>query len=120
MDTPIHSFQQASHMPNQIEDFDLNDINTCAGQGFEYVKTSLNKTSITPGDILLEYFNYKNNTNSNTILNQLFSLSILALNTHKNRLNEIQPEIFDKLLNYCIIMYKEKKFEPTNPSFIAA
>ena len=120
MDTPISSFQQAISMPDQIEDFDLNQINECAEHGFEYVKTSLNKASITPGDILLEYFNYKNNNNSNTILNQLFSLSILALNTHKDRLNEIKPDIFEKLLDYCIIMYNEKRYVPNNPSFIAA
>lgn len=97
--------------PTITEDINIGiepqDINNAAQIGFDYLKSKLQKTLLTPGDILLEFWNY-NEPESTDMLVPLFCLSVLVLMKEKNALNEISPEIHNKLLTYTIEHFHTK------------
>ena len=88
------------------------NIQDLAREGYQYLITKLNKTSLKPGDALLSFYNYdennENNENNEKIIIQLFCLSLCMLNTVKNSLNEIEPDSYQKLLDYTINMFNTK------------
>jgi len=83
------------------------DINNAAQIGFDYLKSKLQKTLLTPGDILLEFWNY-NEPESTDMLVPLFCLSLLVLMKKKDELNVINPEMHNKLLTYTIEHFNTK------------
>ena len=97
--------------PTITEDINIGiepqDINNAAQIGFDYLKSKLQKTLLTPGDILLEFWNY-NEPESTDMLVPLFCLSVLVLMKEKDALNEINPEIHNKLLTYTIEHFNTK------------
>lgn len=112
MDRPISpstvldtSFNIESDTLNSSEITNEN-IQDLAREGFQYLITKLDKTSLTPGDALLAFYNYDEN-NENIII-QLFCLSLYMLNSVKNSLNEIEPDTFQKLFDYTVNTFNSK------------
>mgnify|MGYP004140341049 CR=1 FL=1 len=83
------------------------DIHNAAQVGFDYLKTKLQKTKLTPGDILLEFWNY-NEPETTDQLVPLFCLSIIILVNMKTTLNDINPEIYNKLFSYTVNLFNTK------------
>ena len=75
--------------------------------GFEYVQQKTGKPILTPGDCLLEFFNFDaSDENSDaTLVEPLFCLTICMLNHSRERLDEINPGTYDSLVNYSTNMY---------------
>lgn len=84
--------------------------------GFEYVQQKTGKPLITPGDCLLEFFNFDaSDENSDaTLVEPLFCLTICMLNHSRERLDEISPGTYDSLVNYSTNMYHTKTQTMTN------
>ena len=90
----------------------IENIQDLAREGFQYLITKLDKTSLTPGDALLAFYNYdennENNENNENIIMQLFCLSLCMLDSVRNSLNEIEPDTYQKLLNYTVDQFNSK------------
>lgn len=84
----------------------IENIQDLAREGFQYLITKLDKASLTPGDALLAFYNYDEN-NENIIM-QLFCLSLCMLDSVRNSLNEIEPDTYQKLLNYTVDQFNSK------------
>ena len=84
----------------------IENIQDLAREGFQYLITKLDKTSLTPGDALLAFYNYDEN-NENIIM-QLFCLSLCMLDSVRNSLNETEPDTYQKLLNYTVDQFNSK------------
>lgn len=84
----------------------IENIQDLAREGFQYLITKLDKTSLTPGDALLAFYNYDEN-NENIIM-QLFCLSLCMLDSVRNSLNETEPDTYQKLLNYTVDKFNSK------------
>lgn len=84
----------------------IENIKTLANEGFENLKNKLNKTSLTPGDALLEFYNY-HESNEDVII-QLFCLSLCMLDSVKHSINEIQSNTYQKIMDYTVNMFNSK------------
>lgn len=88
------------------------NLREAAGYALDFMKSKYNKNSITPGESLLEFFNYENN--DNTHLTSLFSLAILMTHNTKDNLDNIDisennsESSYQKLITYIIQMYENK------------
>ena len=106
MNRPV-SPNTVSEIPRSISDMiTVESFNLSAEHGFNYIKNKLNKTVITPGEILLEFYNY--NSLDDILCTNLFCVSCLVLLNMKNELNEIDSEVYNKMLTYTVNKYNER------------
>ena len=84
----------------------VDDFHNAAHIGFELVKNKLQKQTIKPGEILLEFYKYSGSSVDE--LTSLFCVSILVLVNLKNYLNEVNDDTYDKIRTYTISQYSEK------------
>ena len=82
---------------------DIDDFHYAADQGLTYVKNKLNKLSVNAGEIMLEFYNCV--SVELELQTNLFCITVLVLINKKNSLNEINDEIYDKLMNYTVTKY---------------
>ena len=88
---------------NISEIFTVDIFNTYANEGFNYVKNQSERISITPGEIMLAFYNCES-TDLN-IRTQLFCITCLALINMEEKLNNINDSIYNKLINYTVGKY---------------
>ena len=81
-----------------------------AGIGFEYLQQKLNKPNITPGDGLLEFFNFdvQDEATDNDLLVPVFCLAICLLKHSQNTLDAISPGTYNSLFDYVVNQYNTK------------
>lgn len=82
---------------------DIDDFHYAADQGLTYVKNKLNKLSVNAGEIILQFYNC--DSVDIELQTKLFCITVLVLVNQKNTLNEINDEIYDKLMNYTVTKY---------------
>ena len=93
-----------SELPQFISNvIDINGFHYAADQGLTYVKNKLNKHSVNSGEIMLEFYNCV--SVEVELQTKLFCITVLVLINKKNSLNEINDEIYDKLMNYTVTKY---------------
>lgn len=93
-----------SEFPQFISNvIDINNFHSAADQGLTYVKNKLNKHSVNAGEIMLEFYNCV--SVEVELQTKLFCITVLVLINKKNSLNEINDEIYDKLMNYTVTKY---------------
>ena len=88
---------------NISEIFTVDIFNTNANEGLTYVKNKLNKQTINAGEIMLEFYNC--DSIDIELQTKLFCVTILVLMNRKNTLNEINDNIYEKLMNYTVEKY---------------
>ena len=94
----------SSHFPQFISNvIDINDFHSAADEGLTYVKNKLNKHSVNAGEIMLEFYNC--DSVELQLQTKLFCITVLVLINKKNNLNEINDEIYEKLMNYTVGKY---------------
>lgn len=94
----------SAEFPTNISEiFTVDIFNTYANEGFNYVKNKLNKHSVNAGEIMLEFYNC--NSNELEIQTKLVCITVLVLINRKDTLNEINDNIYDKLINYTVGKY---------------
>ncbi len=76
--------------------------------GFDHVREKLNKESITAADVLLIFYNFDILNDNHELFVPLFCLAICFLESCKDDLNEIEPNIYKKLFDYTTNMYTTK------------
>ncbi len=98
---------------DDIGEIPIADWVSSAGIALEYLKQKLNKTSISPGDGLLELFNFDvhDESTDNELLVPLFCLVICLLRRSRDTLNTIDPNTYDSLFNYTIDIFNTKSNE---------
>lgn len=81
-----------------------------AGIGFNYLQQKLNKTTITAGDGLLEFFNFNvhDESTNNDLLIPLFCLAICFLKHSQDSLDAISPGTYSSLFHYTVNLYNTK------------
>ena len=67
------------------------------------MKNKLNKHSVNAGEIMLQFYNC--DSVELELQTKLFCITVLVLVNQKNNLNEINDEIYDKLMNYTVNKY---------------
>tara|TARA_B100001027_G_C16208131_1_gene303821 strand:+ start:569 stop:916 length:348 start_codon:yes stop_codon:yes gene_type:complete len=82
---------------------DIDDFHYASDQGLTYVKNKLNKHSVNAGEIMLQFYNC--DSVELELQTKLFCITVLVLVNQKNNLNEINDEIYDKLMNYTVNKY---------------
>ena len=94
----------SSDFPQFISNvIDINDFHFAADEGLTYVKNKLNKPSVNAGEIMLEFYNcHSVELEQQT---KLFCITVLVLINIKNNLNEINDDIYEKLINYTVGKY---------------
>ena len=93
-----------SEFPQFISNvIDINNFHSAADQGLTYVKNKLNKNSVNAGEIMLQFYNC--DSVDIELQTKLFCITVLVLVNQKNTLNEINDEIYDKLMNYTVTKY---------------
>tara|TARA_Y100000992_G_scaffold236783_1_gene167573 strand:- start:230 stop:577 length:348 start_codon:yes stop_codon:yes gene_type:complete len=93
-----------SPLPSIISSIiDIDDFHYAADQGLTYVKNKLNKLSVNAGEIILQFYNC--DSVDIELQTKLFCITVLVLVNQKNTLNEINDEIYDKLMNYTVTKY---------------
>ena len=82
---------------------DMEQFHFAAEQGLTYVKNKLNKQTVNAGEIMLEFYNC--DSIDIELQTKLFCVTVLVLMNRKNTLNEINDEIYEKLMNYTVEKY---------------
>lgn len=116
MDRPVSPTSILEAPCEVIENISITNWLDYARIGFEYVQQKTGQTHITPGNCLLEFFNFDaSDENSDaTLVEPLFCLTICMLNHSRERLDEISPGTYDSLVNYSTNMYHTKSQTMTN------
>lgn len=92
-----------------VDDITIENIFIYAEEGLEYLKEQLSKSSITESESLTYFYNYVPSSNDNTLLKQLFCLSLCMLCNKKDVLNNISEGTYNKMLTYTTNKYTEKR-----------
>ena len=92
-----------------VDDITIENIFIYAQEGLEYLKEQLSKSSITGSESLTYFYNYVPSSNDNTLLKQLFCLSLCMLCNKKDVLNNISEGTYNKMLTYTTNKYTEKR-----------
>ena len=83
---------------------DIDDFHHASDQGLTYVKNKLNKLSVNAGEIMLQFYNCE--SVDIELQTKLFCITVLVLINRKDTLNEINDDIYEKLMNYTVGKYR--------------
>jgi hypothetical protein len=81
--------------------------------GFDYIQQKLNKIYINTGEVLLELFNFNvhDPATDNDLLVPVFCLAIAFLRHSQETLENIQPGVYNSLINYTVNQFEIKSQE---------
>ena len=82
---------------------DVEHFHFAADQGLTYVKNKLNKHSVNAGEIMLEFYNCV--SDELELQTKLFCITVLVLMNKKDSLEEINDDIYNKMLTYTVNKY---------------
>ena len=82
---------------------DVEQFHFAADQGLNYVKNKLNKHSVNAGEIMLEFYNCV--SDELELQTKLFCITVLVLMNKKDSLEEINDDIYNKMLTYTVNKY---------------
>ena len=108
MNRPVSPNSILNIAHEEIDDsISITGFREAARIGFEYLQQKLNKTFITVGDGMQEFFNFDvhHPATDNDLLIPLFCLVISLLQHSREELEAIQPGVYNSLFNYVVNQY---------------